>query len=165
VKDFLYYSIVEGVELVYFNIYSEQEKKKFKSNFANFMKRKFGFISSREKQETFEKFEAGHANYSDTASSDSSPILELKYKYSMEVTKILQYVNKILTKNKETLMIIDPYNSFVNAIKMRPDILIVGLRKLMKKKFNYGEYRVLIVELEEDEWNVSLKEMAKNSKN
>ena len=62
-------------------------------------------------------------------------------------------------------MIIDPYNSFVNAIKLRPDILIVGLNKLLKKKFNYSEYRVLVIELEDDEWNVSLKELAKNSKN
>jgi len=44
-------------------------------------------------------------------------------------------------------MIIDPYNSFTNAIKMKGDILIVGLKKFFKKKFNYGEYKVLIIEL------------------
>jgi hypothetical protein len=42
-------------------------------------------------------------------------------------------------------MIIDPYNSFLNAIKMRPDILIVELKKFFKKKFNYNDYRVLII--------------------
>lgn len=75
----------------------------------------------------------------------------------MEITKSLQYINKMLSRNKETLMIIDPYNSFTNAIKMRPDILIVGLKKFFKKKFNYSDYKVIIVELEDDEWSVSLK--------
>lgn len=56
VKDFLYYAIMEGVELVYFNVYNEQEKKRVRTVFANFMKRRFGFLATKDKQEVFDKF-------------------------------------------------------------------------------------------------------------
>lgn len=54
-------------------------------------------------------------------------------------------------------MIIDPYNSFINTIRLSDDILVMDLKQFMKKKMNYADYRLLIIKLEDDEWNVSLK--------
>ncbi len=87
---------------MYFNIYSEQEKKKFRANFSNFMKRKFGFIYSKGKQEVFDKFDEGHSNFDGDSSEPvtSAPILELKYDYPMEITNSIQYINKFLSRNK-----------------------------------------------------------------
>ena len=61
-------------------------------------------------------------------------------------------------------MIIDPCNAFINCIRME-SVLYVGLNTFFRKKFNFSDYKIVIIQLEEEEWNFSLKEMARSSKN